>query len=296
MKNLIISAIILVLLSVAINAQGKKYSNKEHGYNFVAPAGWTVKEEAGKCASFTFTNSDKTVGIIVSAAHSVSLSDFLKNEYNVLNLGFSPEGRVQENKGVQGIRLIRNADGNQTTMDAFLMPIGDNDAVAVIALIGGTAYITEAHNAVTQIIKSVKLSFGRKLKKALTDAEKALAAEADRNGSSTSSDNSSPNIQNSNWGRLLAGRKLEYFKDGYSRTYRFCGASFSQNGAALNSSQNGYGSINTSLTGRWDVQGNTLILRYNDGDVANFQLSQGEDTGGVRLDGTFYLMTQADCR
>lgn len=295
MKNLIIGAITLVLLSLAINAQGKKYSNQEHGYNFVAPAGWTVKEEGEKCASFTFTNSDRTVAIIVSAAHSVSLADFLKNEYNVLNLGFSPEGKVKENNGVQGLRLSKTANGSQTTLDTFLKPLGEDDAVVVMAVIGGETYFTEAHNAVIQIIKSVKLSFGRKFKKALTDTEKELAAQSNQNDSSASPDNSSPNNQNSDWGRLLSGKKLEYFKNGYSRTYRFCGNSFSQNGASLNSSQNGNGSINISLTGRWKVQGNTLTLRYNDGNVANFQLSQGADTGGVRLDGTFYLMTAAGC-
>lgn len=295
MKNLIISAIILVLLNLAINAQGKKYSNKEHGFNFVAPAGWTVKEEAEKGESYTFTNSDQTVGIIVTAAHSTNLSDFLKNEYKVLNFGFYPDGSIKEtNGGIQGLRLIKSKDGRQTTMDAFLMPLGDSDGVAVMALIAGEAYITEAHNAVVQILKSVKLSFGRKLKKAFTDTEKALATQSNQNGSSTSSSGSSPN---SAWGRMLSGKKLEYFKNGYSRIYRFCGGSFSQNGESLYSSNDGsYGSINNRLSGRWDVQGNTLILRYNDGTVTNFELSQGDDTGGVRLNGQFYAMTVADCR
>jgi hypothetical protein len=286
---------VLVLLSLTVSAQGKKFSNKEHGYNFTAPAGWTVKEEEGKCARFTFTNADQTVAIIVSAAHSASLADYLKNEKKVLNLGFSPTGKVQENNGVQGLRLTKTANGYQTTLDTFLLPLGEEDAVAVMALIGGEAYFTEAHNAVLQIIKSVKLSFSRKLKKALTETEKDLAEQSNQNGSSPSPDDSAADGQISGWGTMLSGKKLEFFKNGYSRTYRFCGGSFSQNGAALNSSQNGYGSVNTSLTGRWSVQGNTLVLRYNDGEVANFQLSQGEDKGGVRLDGTFYRMTATDC-
>jgi hypothetical protein len=294
MRNLIISAIILVLLSLAINAQGKKYSNKEHGYNFVAPAGWTLTQEEGeKCLSFSFTNADKTIGIIVSAAHSVSLSDFLKNEYKVLNFGFSPQESIRENNGVQAIRLIKADGGYKTTMDAVLLPLSENDGVAVMTLIGSDAYIQEAHNAVVQILRSVKLSFGRKLKKAFTDMENGLASQSNQNGSSASSGGSSPN---SAWGRMLAGKKLEYFKGGYSRIYRFCGGSFSQNGESLYSSNDGsYGNINNRLGGSWDVQGNTLILRYNSGTVTNFELSQGEDTGGVRLDGTFYRMTQADC-
>jgi hypothetical protein len=293
MKNLIISAITLVLLSLAINAQGKKYSNKEHGYNFVAPAGWTAKVEEGKCASFTFTNSDQTIAIIVSAAHGTKLSDFLKNEYKVLNFGFSPEGRIQENNGVQAIRLIKTENGNQLIMDALLKPLGEDDGIAVMAIIGGAAYITEAHNAVVQILKSVKLGFGRRLKEAIIDSEKAGAAQSNQNGSSSSSGGSAPN---SAWGKMLSGKKLEYFKNGYSRIFRFCGGSFSQGAESLYSSNDGsYGSTNSRLSGRWDVRGNTLILRYNDGDTAEYELSQGEDTGGVRLDGTFYLMTQADC-
>lgn len=294
MKNLIISAIILVLLGLTINAQGKKYSNKEHGFNFIAPAGWTVKEEGEKCQSFTFTNSDQTVAIIVSAAHSINLSEFLKNEYKVLDLGFSPEGKIQENNGIQVIRLHKTQGGYKTTLDTVLMPLGEDDAVAVMALIGGEAYIQEAHNAVTQILKSVKLSFGRKLKKAFTDTEKALTAQSNQNGSSTSSGGGA--APNSGWGRMLAGKKLEYFKGGYSRIFRFCGGNFSQGAESLYSSNDGsYGSTNSRLSGRWDIQGNKLILRYSDGNVAEYELSQGEDTGGVRLDGTFYAMTQADC-
>jgi hypothetical protein len=256
-------------------------------------ADWTLTQEEGeKCLSFSFTNADKTIGIIVSAAHSVSLPDFLKNEYKVLELGFSPDGRVQENNGVQTVRLHKTQNGNRTTLDTILMPLGDNDAVAVMALIGGKAYIQEAHNAVTQILKSVKLSFGRKLKRALMDTEKSLAAQSAQSSSSNSSSGTAPN---SAWGRMLSGKKLEYFKNGSSRIFRFCGGRFSQNAESLNSSQNGYGSINTGLTGSWNVQGNKLILHYNDGDTAEYELSQGEDTGEVRLDGTFYAMTQADC-
>jgi hypothetical protein len=293
MKNLIIGIIALFLLSFTITAQGKKYTNKEHGYNFVAPAGWTLTQEEGeKCLSFSFTNSDKTIAIIVSPAHSVSLSDFLKNEYKVLESGYYPQGRMQENNGVQVLRLLKKQGNLTTTLDTVLMPLGDKDGIAVMALIGGEAYIQEAHNAVTQILKSVKLSFGRKFKQGLNQLEKDLATQSAQSGSSGSSGGSAPN---SAWGRMLSGKKLEYFKDGYSRVFRFCGGRFSQNGAELNSSQNGYGSINTSLTGSWNVQGNKLILRYNDGDTAEYELSQGEDTGGVRLDGTFYAMTQADC-
>ena len=292
MKKLIISILAIFLLSLIINAQGKKYSNKEHGYNFVAPEGWTDKEEAGKCPSISFTNSEQNIGIIVSASHSNSLSEFLANEYKVLDFGYSPEGRMQENNGIQAIRLLKTQGGAKTIIDTVLMPLGDSDAIVVMAVIRNEADIQEAHNAVTQILKSVKLSFGRKLKKVFTDTEKALAAQSNRQGSSTSSGEASPN---SPWGNLLSGRKLEYFKNGSSRIFRFCGGRFSQNGESLNSSQNGYGSINTSLTGRWDVRGNTLILRYNDGDTAEYDLSQGDDTGGVRLDGQFYAMTNAGC-
>lgn len=289
MKKLIISAIALFLLSLAIHAQGKKYSNKDHGYNFIAPAGWTVKEEEGKCPSFTFTNSDQTIAIIVSTAHSASLSEFLRNEYKVLELGFSPVGRIQENNGIQVLRLNKN----QTTMDAVLMPLGENDAIAVMALIAGEVYFQEAHNAVTQLLKSVKLSFGRKLKKVFADTEKALAAQSTQKGSTASSGSSA---SNSAWGRMLSGKKLEYFKNGSSRIFRFCGGSFSQGAESLYSSNDGsYGSTNSNLSGRWDVQGNTLILRYNDGDTAEYELSQGEDTNGVRLDGQFYAMTEANC-
>lgn len=294
MRNLIIGVIAIILLSLTINAQGNKYSNKEHGYNFIAPAGWTVKEEAGKCPSFTFTNSDQTIAIIVSTAHSINLSEFLRNEYKVLDLGFSPEGRIQENNGIQAIRLHKIQSGYKTTMDTILMPLGEDDAVAVMALIGGEAYIQEAHNAVTQILKSVKLSFGRKLKKVFTDTEKALASQSNQNGSSSTSN--SGVAPNSGWGRMLSGKKLEYFKNGYSRIFRFCGGSFSQNGESLYSSNDGsYGNINNRLSGRWDIQGNKLILRYNDGNIAQYELTQGEDTGGVRLDGTFYAMSAADC-
>jgi len=292
MKNFITTVIAIFLLSLTINAQGKKYSNKDHGYNFIAPAGWIVKEETGKCPNIVLSNSDQNIGIIVTAAHSVSLADFLKDEYKMLDFGYIPEGRIQENNGIQVIRLLKTQGDRKTTLDMVLMPLGDNDAIAVIALTGEDTYIPEAHNAVTQILKSVKLSFGRKLKKVFTDTEKALAAQSNQKGSSTSSGGSSPN---SVWGNLLAGKKLEYFKNGSSRIFRFCGGGFSQNGESLNSSQNGYGSINTRLTGRWNVQGNTLILRYNDGETAQYDLSQGDDTSGVRLDGQFYAMTEAGC-
>ncbi|NJM52528.1 MAG: lipocalin family protein [Blastocatellia bacterium] len=293
MKNLIISAIALFLLSLAINAQGKKYSNKEHSFNFVAPAGWTVSEDSEKCRSFSLTNPNRKIAVIISAAHTLSLAEFLTKEYKVANLGYSPVTRIMEHNGMQGVTLQKTERGYRMMADAVLMPIGDTDAVAAIAIYDGNQNAQEAYNSVVQILRFVKLSFGRKLKKVFADTEKALAAQSTSKSSTTSSVGSSPN---SAWGRMLSGKKLEYFKNGSSRIFRFCGGNFSQGAESLYSSNDGsYGSTNSNLSGRWDVRGNTLILRYNDGDTAEYELTQSEDTGGVRLDGQFYAMTEANC-
>lgn len=299
MKNLIISILAIAVLTLSVSADGKKYSNKKHGYNFVAPEGWAVKEKGDDCPTFTLSNSEGTIAVVVSTAHTTDMADYFNNEYKVIDLGFSPVGRVQERNGYQGISFVKNVEGAQMVMNSILKPLGDSDSVVVMA-ISGRDYLEEANKYVVKIMNSVKLSFGRRFKTGIQSLERTLE-EQNRNGSNGGGQSNAPmpaSAQSSPWGRVLAGKVLKTFKNGSERVFRFCGGNFSHGYGSLNSSQNGNGSISGNMGGRWDIQGNTLILRYGDGNIANYQLSdlnEGDSYPSVKLDGVVYLTYVADC-
>ena len=111
----------------------------------------------------------------------------------------------------------------------------------------------------------------------------------------------SAGVSSGPWYNRLRGMALVYMSTTSSSNteikYSLCadGRFFRSNNGGGFTADGVSGAVQSSRTGRWAVQGQTLILRFNDGPVMNKRISDRGD-GNVYLDGyRHFLVNQASC-
>ena len=279
MKNLVYCfAILFTFVNSSFAQQSGRIDYKELGVAFTIPEGWVGQETNGVFLMGSHTKA----GVIILAPQ----------EYNSLeNL------QAEIRKGYQ------EAGGTSLTPASAINAIDQN---TVVAELSGTlqwqaakGFLSGSINPYGQDIVIMALTTSEMY----SDEHRQLVLQVEK-----SLTFSQPQASN-DWKSLLSGVKLTYMDSYYSGSYTdggvsggystemvfdLCSAGYfihygSDNMTVGSDVSSGYSSSSSSGSGQWEVVGNTLRLKFNNGKVWEYQLSMQDKK--LHLDGKRYYRT-----
>ena len=252
-----------------------------YGISFMLPSGWSGIYPAN--SDFFIMKSQSFDGYIFVATDKMTLEQAKQTMSQPVDLGdgiiFQPKGKVKNNPAQQ-LEATYNVSGSQNPLSGIIKTIiGEYGWGISFIAASSPKDINKIHGDLDKIISSLKLT------------------NPDQNKPSASSDSNSP------WFEQLNGRKLSHFYTATGYTEEdyiwLCGngyfyKSFNSGGFGGGAS----GAFQSKNGGRWSVSGplqqGTLILMYNDGSTARYQLTHEETK--LFLDGKRYFRETANCQ
>jgi hypothetical protein len=253
-------------------------------YSFESPEGWKkVVDDLG----YTFTSPGEGV-IVLVRPHGEN--DFAKAVPAEIDSTYKMVGepKVMDNGG-RSFRVTKMlSNGTTGVVDAFIMLSPSGGGVIVMAL-SGPANAESAYKVGLSIAGSVTFPGST--------------------SSSNAAPSQSPNVMPSNgspWQVALSNKHLLflYSGNGYfeERHYYLCssGAFYYKSGSGgftPGNSDGGSFAGQSGNSGRWGVNGSTLVLQFRNGNVAQFTLTERQARNEVGLNGKRYFVEpQPNCQ
>ena len=280
MQNLLVGFLAIILVNLAVQAQGNSnsygetFEDSDHGYSFTAPAKWSLEKSEGKCAGVVLANPAETINIVVKPHHSNSLANFVKNESGFAGQGFKQVGDIKElASNMKYVRITKTLNKEEAIVDIIFIPLS-NQGGAVVMNFTPTERLSEEAMAYTiNIIKSLRYSAPP-----VTEQSQPESSPPAPSGGSSNS--------------FFASKRL-YAESGSSQTEILLCPS-----GSYRKNSNFFFSGGTSTdfeNGRWEMQGNTLILVSNSGEQSTYQV--GSQSGGyIMLNNRRYSISNYSCR
>ncbi len=284
MKNLLVSFLAIILVSLAAQAQGSSsevgetIEDTEHGYSFTAPVNWSVEKSKGKDAGVILANPAGTINIVVKPHHSNSLANFFKNESNLSGQGFQQSGEVKNlANNMKYVRLSKSLDKGNILLDIIYMSFSSQGGAVIMNFTTNDKDAEEAMNQVVDIVKSFQYSAPPSTGQSQPEYPSQPATQG-----SASSIFASKKLYAE--GRSSQTQIILCPSGGYTRTDNF----FFSGGTSLDEE-----------SGTWSVQSSGgsdyLVLNSREGQKS-FQVSI-QSNSSVTLDGRAYSMSNySGCR
>ncbi len=275
-----IMAAAIFISSNTVFAQGGNYSagnittDKNGGYSFAVPAGWTKEEGDG---GFGMINPAKTVIVAIKAHNYRDFSGFMAN-LNLEGEGLQQIGDTKDlGGGAKFIRAAKRTDEGILVVDTLVLfsPYGGGVAIASF---------TDDKNA--RIGLEAVVEIGKSLRFAKPQAS-AVSSE---------------------WQSFLRGKHLIFLQTSGSFSdridiylcpngnfyYKGNTAAISDGGGAIATLASG-----SSKSGTWRTTsrgGDQLILEFGNGAVSEYTL-QRRQGGGINMNGRrYFVQSDANCQ
>lgn len=272
MKNLLVSALAIILISLAIQAQsgltvssnGVMVRDSENGYSFVAPNDWANQAIDG---GYVMINAAKSANIIVKPHTYNDYDSFVSSEVNLESEGYKLAEQIRDlGNGGRFARIYNSV----RIIDVFFLLSPNNGGVIVLSVTTNATTANSAFNVAYQIVKSVQYSSPQ------------------------------PTSKSSQYRAIFSGKQFTniYSGNGYfeERVIWLCpsGSYFSKVETG-SSSAIGSGSTYSEDSGTWTVQGNEnsvrLILNSNKGKgQRNFAVTAGKTNETVMMNNLKYFV------
>ena len=279
MKNTIyLLAVFFISLNTSFAQQSGRVNFEQLGVALTVPEGWVGQEANGVFLMGSYT---KAGAIIVAPQEYNSLpnlqTEILKGYQEAGGISLMPAAAIQTiDQNTLAVELngtfqFQSAKGYLSgTINSF------GQDVIIMALTTAEMYTDEYRQLVMQVEKSLAFS---------------------------------PPKASNDWKSLLSGVKLTYMDSYYSGSYTdggvsggystetvfdLCSAGYfihygSDNMTVGSDVSSGYSGSSSSGSGQWEVIGNTLRLKFNNGRVWEYQLSMQDKE--LHLDGKRYYRT-----
>jgi hypothetical protein len=255
LSTLIFSAL---LWASPVLAQGQPITHPA-GFSTSAPADFQLTHDATKAVA---VNAQKTIMVVVTNHNYSNFESFCAGA-QLAKDGFAVVGEVRNlNATDRSFRAARPTETGYVLADTFVSfsPYGGGSLIVAISdeRNADAAYLT-AHQMASQ------LSFSR------------------------------PQIDTL-WNQALSGKHLVYLYtgNGYSERqdlFLHSNGTFQRRNDASSASQNGTGALAGGAQGTWQIlSGGQLVLRGQDGSLSQVQLSQGNASNEIRLNGRRFFV------
>lgn len=252
-------------------AVDQTFSDPAAGFRFTAPAGWKNNKGA---AGFAFVNPAQT---IIIAVRPHGYNDFVSVIRDTqLDPGFQFSGRPQDLKaGGKAVRITKQTQDGLGVIDVFVSFSPNGGGVVVMALSDG-ANSDAAWNVGLKVSDSV----------VFTKPQQAA-------------------VSSSPWRAALAGKHLLYLYSGNGyfeeKHIHLCtSGTFYQTtgsgGFTPNDVDGGSFAARGGKTGRWSAEGDTLLLRFQDGSVGEYNLTKRAASNEIGMNGRrYFVQSNANC-
>jgi len=263
------------LLLVPCFAQGSEEGrllDTVAGFSFGPPSGWTSnRAEDG----FSFVNEDKTILLVVRPHRYNTFEAAVKD--TKLDAGTKMVVEPQDLKnGGKFVRLAKQTSQGLAVVDIFVLFSPNGGGVTVVGL-SDEKNATDSLNAAGAIAKSIEFTKPQ-----------------------------IPVASSSAWESVLSGKHLLYMYSGNGyfeeRHIYLCGSGVflqrtGQGGFSPGDVDGPSFGARGGRRGTWAISGNTLVLRFQDGSVGQYNLTRRQASNEVGLNGNrYFIEAQAVCR
>ncbi len=255
---------------------GQRLGDQAAGYSFTAPSGWKFNKGEG---GFAMVDPAETV-IVSVRAHSYNNFQAAIRDTNLE--GFQIAGEPQDLKnGGKAVRVTKKNVNGLGVVDFFVL-FSPNGGGVVVMVLSDSRDSVAAFNAGLNISNSV--AFARTQQAGVPPRQEGNAT---------------------GWQAAFAGKHLLYMYSGNGyfeekHIYLCRDGSFLQKtgtgGYTPGNSDGGSFAGRGGHRGTWSVNGSTLVLQFQDGDVGRYTITQRSARNEVGLNGRrYFVQSNAGC-
>ena len=270
--GLILSCFLLLMPCFAQGSSDDRLSDPVAGFSFGPPSGWTGNHSD---EGFSFVNGGKTILLVVKPHRYDTFEAAVRD--TKLNDGTKVVVEPQDLKnGGKFVRLAKQTSEGVAVVDIFVL-FGPNGGGVTIIGLADQKNANDSLNAAAAVAKSIEFT-----------RPQMPAASA------------------SGWQSALAGKHLLYMYSGNGyfeekHIYLCASGSFIQTtgsgGFTPGNSDGGSFAGRGGRRGNWQINGSTLVLRFQDGSVGQFAITRRQAGNEVGLNGNrYFIESQNVCR